>query len=790
MVDTWVQNSQNWLNLHYGGVSGFNLVDPNGITGWNTMYAITRALQHELGITTLSDNFGSATLAALTAQFPTISIATQAARPNVAALIQCALWCKGYWGGVNFGTWDSSTVAAVGQVNTDIGLGYAETFSPKVVKSLLTMDAYIVVNSGSSDIRAVQQWLNAHYLSRRDFYVIPSDGHFSRGVQQGLMYAIQYELGMADGTANGSFGPATQSGLQTSGVFGVGHSDSSNHLVRLFQGALRFNTYAAPFSGTFDTSTSVTTSQFQGFAALSNTGAANYQTWASLLVSTGDPNRSVAAFDTDTPLTTSTAASLYSAGYRTVGRYLNGTTKQIRVGEIKTILAAGLSLVPVYEEFNNADSYFTTATGQAQGYAAVRRARQLGIIGGATLYFPVDYDPTDDEITAVVIPYFQGVAQGVATMTNTFNRFVVGVYGTRNVCARIVAAGLATSPWVAGMSTGWSGNLGFRLPAGWAYDQIAGTTVAGVVIDKDVKSATAPSVQSNQVLDTPTQVISGATSYNSFFWWLVALDHAAEAAILSQGDLNSSPIDLVTRLMLKPKYATPQFDAFIGPPASVSRATFESTADAPPSTISYSGYDHLAVSARFYIHFGNAGGSSSVQQSDIGGWAFDLASLWLTYAAQRRAGTYTAGVYQWMYTKVGNSSNFGIADLIADVDGFIAGYDYSLDATRPFSDMMREILYQTQLDPRWRFSRYYGQRFGANVTTARAAAKDVFTTSNWLIWAQYNLLFNSERRPGTTSGNPADPSGAELASELDDLARGFVDRILDFVNVLNPGPTS
>lgn len=85
----------------------------------------------------------------------------------------------------------------------------------KVVKGLLNMDAYVTVNSGSETIRSIQQWLNGRYVLRKDYYVIPCDGHHSRDVAKSMLLAIQYELGMADGVANGAFGPGTQAGLKS-----------------------------------------------------------------------------------------------------------------------------------------------------------------------------------------------------------------------------------------------------------------------------------------------------------------------------------------------------------------------------------------------------------------------------------------------------------------------------------------------------------------------------------------------------------------------------------------------
>ncbi|WP_232222908.1 glycoside hydrolase domain-containing protein [Jeotgalibaca sp. PTS2502] len=45
-------------------------------------------------------------------------------------------------------------------------------------------------------------------------------------------------------------------------------------------------------------------------------------------------------------------------------------------------------------------------------------------------------------------------------MTN----YRVGVYGTRNVCSQVTSAGSAVTSYVSNMSSGFSGNLGFKMP--------------------------------------------------------------------------------------------------------------------------------------------------------------------------------------------------------------------------------------------------------------------------------------------------------------------------------------
>ena len=46
-MDEMVKRTQVYLNAMYGGNSGYEVIPENGITGWTTIYALTRALQIE-----------------------------------------------------------------------------------------------------------------------------------------------------------------------------------------------------------------------------------------------------------------------------------------------------------------------------------------------------------------------------------------------------------------------------------------------------------------------------------------------------------------------------------------------------------------------------------------------------------------------------------------------------------------------------------------------------------------------------------------------------------------------
>ncbi|MCJ2156030.1 peptidoglycan-binding protein, partial [Lactiplantibacillus plantarum] len=92
-MDEMVKETQVWLNKTYGKVSGFGKVPEDGNTGWNTVYGLTRALQHELGITDLVDNFGPSTAAKWDTQFA--NKVKTGFKHNVVKIIQGGFWCKG-----------------------------------------------------------------------------------------------------------------------------------------------------------------------------------------------------------------------------------------------------------------------------------------------------------------------------------------------------------------------------------------------------------------------------------------------------------------------------------------------------------------------------------------------------------------------------------------------------------------------------------------------------------------------------------------------------------------------
>lgn len=193
------------------------------------------------------------------------------------------------------------------------------------------------------------------------------------------------------------------------------------------------------------------------------------QTWASLMISYGDKNRTATACDTNTPITPNFAKLLKKNGYNIVGRYLADTDNGLKEGELSTIFNGDLKMFPIYQGNGRVESDFSEAYGLRDARTASRLALSSGLPEGTIIYFAVDYDATDHQVANSILPYFKGVNFAID------KRYKVGVYGPRNICTRVKNAGYSVSSFVSDMSGGFSGNIGYKLPDDWEYDQIANT---------------------------------------------------------------------------------------------------------------------------------------------------------------------------------------------------------------------------------------------------------------------------------------------------------------------------
>lgn len=527
-MDYMVLATQEWLNETYGNDSRFNKLDLEdekikGRTGWPTIYALTRALQIELGITETADNFGPTTQSL----FKTIKKQSYPSPgDNKNAIIQGALWCKGYSTGASTITTNfyDGTEAAIIKLKKDAGLTSPNgDVTLNVMKALLSMDAFVCISGGREQIRSIQQELNRNY---EDYIgLMPCDGVYGRNTNKALIYALQAEEELSPDEANRYFGPYTKDNCpilpDTNHELTIGKRE---RFTRILQQALICNDFIfCDVTGEYDENTKSEIVRFQQVYKLPVTGVADLTTWLSLLTSCGDTTRDAEACDCATILTAEKAATLRNKGYRVVCRYLTGhitvngenISKALSLDEINIILNAGLRFVPIYQTSANYKEYFSASQGKIDADAALKAAESLNIPEDTTIYFAVDFDATENEMD-IILEHFKAIKEA---FNDTLGRsYKIGIYASRNICTQVSEAGYATSSFVSDMSTGFSGNLGFKIPSNWAFDQFYTTTHGSgsgqIEIDKDGYSGRDPGVSRLQPSNITNGVGTGILKVN------------------------------------------------------------------------------------------------------------------------------------------------------------------------------------------------------------------------------------------------------------------------------------
>ena len=531
--DPMVYLTQRWLNQEYCDVPGFGSVPENGKTGWDTVYGLLRALQHELGITELANNFGPTTSSLYSKN---LLYRQDGVTNRMFAILQGALWCKGYSPGYHLYENEDGTVSfdevfdekverAIIELKQDAGLINPDgVVTVNVMKALMSMDSFKLLSyyGGDPKIREMQQALNREYEEYTG--LTPCDGVYGRNTNTALIYALQCEEGLPTNVANGNFGVTTKLccpnipyAMNSSSAKRYPGSSSGKYYtssqITAFTKLLQFSLYVNGFGdgiadGKWDSELQNAIRAFQAKYAIKQSGIADKATWMSLFVSSGDTDRSALAADCATILTKEKAQTLYNNGYRYIGRYLtgrlaDGTSKAITREEAEIIFDAGLRFFPIFQTAGYYNSYFSKEQGEIDALSAIDAANKLGIPSGTIIYFAVDYDCMDYQVTSNVIPYFKKVSEEMAD-----SGYKVGIYGTRNTCTRVSNLGYACSSFVGDMSTGFSGNLGFSLPNNWAFDQFKTVTIGSgsgrIEIDKNGYSGRDPGVHE---LESPNLTI-------------------------------------------------------------------------------------------------------------------------------------------------------------------------------------------------------------------------------------------------------------------------------------------
>lgn len=493
-MDSRVLQTQEWLNTTYGEINGFPIVEEDGITGNSTFRALIYALQLEIGVEQPDGVFGNDTLN----KCPTL---TESDTPdnetprNIIFILQGSLWCKGISPGGFTGVFGSATANAIYKFQVAAGIETDKIVYPYVLQGIMNTDSYAF--SATDDIydtyrHQVQMGLNQYYGSR--IGLVAPNGVWERKSHKNLIKAVQLEWGA---TVDGAFGSGTLSKAPTLSINTSGYTNSK----RLLQWCLTINGfYPGEFDGIFGSNTKKNVHDFQEFLCLSADGICGKQTWASLITSCGSSDRTATALDSSKKITEANASALVNAGFTDIGRYLTNAPnstfdKKLTTEELQILKNAGLNVFPIFQTYGNNVSYFSAYQGISDAITAKKAAQEFGFPPSATIYFCVDYDVLMADIESNIIPYFQNIKEQIG------NSYKIGAYGPRYICTKLAEMHLTTSSFVCDMSTGFTCNIGQKMPENWAYDQFAEISVAsspfsGMDYDKCIasprKTATTP----------------------------------------------------------------------------------------------------------------------------------------------------------------------------------------------------------------------------------------------------------------------------------------------------------
>lgn len=490
-MDQMILETQKWLNTTYKGVDGFRQIPENGQTGWTTTNALLVALQIEEGVSTSTIEseiangsfvFGESTKA----RFSPLSASTDYSsktNKNKLRILQGGFWCKGISPGGFGDVYTPRITEAINTLQRNAGIPQTGIADVLVFQALLSMNQFVVIKrlGGDEKIASIQRSLNAKYANDRGF-LIPCDGIYGRDLTKALIYSLQRTEGLSVSDAN-----------KANGYFGKGTKDKcpvlrlgdSSYFVTLLQYALYCNGFTnLSFTGTFDEATKSQVLLFQNRMDLTPTGGkvVGLDTWMALLLSSGNPDIKVKGCDAAQTISPSDAKILKSNGYEIIGRYISGRFAT-SIDELTGILNSGLNVFPIYETGGYEPSYFVNGQGSKDAVSAVQVAKSLGIPEGTVIYFTVDYDMQGYQIDNLVIPYFKEIYD---KFNNAQLNYRIGIYGARNVCSKVIDEGYAQVAFVAGASTGFSGNMGFPMPRLWSFNQVkVDINVDGIGLDND-----------------------------------------------------------------------------------------------------------------------------------------------------------------------------------------------------------------------------------------------------------------------------------------------------------------
>ncbi|XOQ45131.1 MAG: hypothetical protein ACFWTN_11900 [Clostridium sp.] len=169
-----------------------------------------------------------------------------------------------------------------------------------------------------------------------------------------------------------------------------------------------------------------------------------------------------------------------NSGYSFIGRYYGNY--QLTAQEARRITEADLSIVTLWESGSPTfSSYFSDRKGYSDGETALNYGKNyIAQPSGTPIYFAVDYDASDSDISGVILQYFNGVQDAFSDLGN---RYSIGVYGSGAVCDYIYRNVPKVYYKMLAAANSWRGS---RTYSSWNIKQGSTVTISGVTFDSDL----------------------------------------------------------------------------------------------------------------------------------------------------------------------------------------------------------------------------------------------------------------------------------------------------------------
>ena len=161
------------------------------------------------------------------------------------------------------------------------------------------------------------------------------------------------------------------------------------------------------------------------------------------------------------------AAAIRASGRVWIGRYLTRGIdwRTLLPDEAKAHSAAGLHILSLGQNRNNAPAYFTKENGEKDAAAFIGHAERLEQPPGSAIWYASDTDQIPSTLDELAL-YFDAVATAMARTP-----WAVGIYGDPDACIAMTDAGLVRFTMLAN-APGWR-TKEHRAWAGWDVCQYA-----------------------------------------------------------------------------------------------------------------------------------------------------------------------------------------------------------------------------------------------------------------------------------------------------------------------------